>query len=75
LFFDWISRVVFVFSLHSPTFSPVCKSVVAILLLELTGIPQLSQDRAFGWPKPSFIIPSRSHTFEVSVLGCRPSDR
>lgn len=55
-------------------FSPVCKSVVAILLLELTGIPQLSHDRAFGWPKPSFIIPSRSHTFEVSDLGCRPSD-
>jgi hypothetical protein len=65
---------VFEFSLYSPTFSPVCKSVVAILLLEVTGIPQLSHDRALGWPKPSFIIPARSHTFEVSVLGCGPSN-
>ena len=46
----------------------MCNSVVAILTLEVTGIPELSENRDFPWPKPSFIEPTRSHVFEVSVL-------
>ena len=43
-----------------------CDSVVAILSLELTGIPELSGDDA--WPKPSFITPANFHNFEVAVF-------
>ena len=42
-------------------------SVVAKLTLEITGIPELSSDRTFGWPSPTFIEPSNGHTFEVSI--------
>ena len=45
-----------------------CNSIVAILTLEVTGIPELSEDREFPWLKPSFIGPTRSHLFEVSIL-------
>lgn len=52
-----------------------CNSIVAILTLEVTGIPELSEDREFPWLKPSFIGPTRSHLFEVSIvcLGFRKS--
>ena len=44
--------------------------VVAILTLEVTGIPELSTDRDFPWPKPAFIAIRQtrgtSHKFEVS---------
>lgn len=43
----------------------MCNSIVAILTLEVTGIPELSENRAFPWPNPSFIEPTRSHLFEV----------
>jgi hypothetical protein len=45
-----------------------CNSIVAILTLEVTGIPELSEDREFPWLKPSFIGPTRSHLFEVRIL-------
>ena len=41
-------------------------SIVAILILEVTGIPELSEYREFPWPKPSFVNPTSSHLFEVS---------
>ena len=44
-------------------------SVVAILTLEVTGIPELSADREFPWPKPAFIdrqTRSALRMFEVS---------
>jgi hypothetical protein len=44
-----------------------CKSIVAILSLELTGIPELSENRDFPWPKPAFVTSTRSHMFEVSI--------
>ena len=45
-----------------------CNSVVAILTLEVIGIPVLSQERVFHWPSPSFITPTRNHVFEVSMF-------
>jgi hypothetical protein len=45
-----------------------CNSIVAILTLEVTGIPEISEDREFPWPKPSFIEPTRSFLFELSVF-------
>lgn len=47
---------------------PVCESIVAILSLEITGIPELSEDRDLPWPKPSFIEPTRKYVFELSVF-------
>ena len=44
-----------------------CSSIVAILTLELTGIPELSNGE-FPWPKPSFIQPTRPFVFELSVF-------
>jgi hypothetical protein len=47
-----------------------CVSVVAILTLEVTGIPELSADREFPWPKPAFIARqtrSALQVFEVST--------
>jgi hypothetical protein len=44
-------------------------SIVAILTLEITGIPELSEDREFPWPKPAFIDRQTRSTlqmFEVS---------
>mmetsp|Transcript_45051 Transcript_45051/g.109545 ORF Transcript_45051/g.109545 Transcript_45051/m.109545 type:complete len:2276 (-) Transcript_45051:82-6909(-) len=43
-------------------------SVVAILTLEVTGIPELSSDRSFPWPKPTFVAPSSSYVFELSLF-------
>jgi len=45
-----------------------CSSIVAILTLEVTGIPEISEDREFPWPKPSFIEPARQFLFELSVF-------
>ena len=45
-----------------------CSSIVAILTLEVTGIPEISEDREFPWPKPSFIEPTRPFLFELSVF-------
>jgi len=45
-----------------------CNSIVAILTLEVTGIPEISDDREFPWPKPSFIEPTRPFLFELSVF-------
>jgi len=45
-----------------------CSSIVAILTLEVTGIPELSEDREFPWPRPSFIEPTRPFVFELSVF-------
>ncbi|KAL7563259.1 hypothetical protein ACA910_016626 [Epithemia clementina (nom. ined.)] len=50
----------------------VCNSVVAILSLELTGIPELAGDH--HWPKPSFISPAKSHTFEVGLFESDETD-
>jgi len=48
-----------------------CESIVAILTLEVTGIPEISEDREYPWPKPSFIsrqTRSAAHEFEVSMF-------
>ena len=48
-----------------------CESIVAILTLEITGIPELSHDREFPWPKANFVsrqTRSASHKFEVSMF-------
>jgi hypothetical protein len=50
-----------------------CPSIVAILTLEVTGIPEVSADREFPWPKPSFIdrqSRSAAQMFEVSNFNC-----
>lgn len=42
--------------------------MVAILKLEVTGIPEISSDRGFPWPKASFVerqTRRSSHVFEV----------
>ena len=42
--------------------------MVAILKLEVTGIPELSSDRRFPWPKAFFVerqTRRTSHVFEV----------
>ena len=39
---------------------------MAKLTLEVTGIPELSPDRGFAWPSPTFFAPTNAHTFEVS---------
>jgi WD40 repeat protein len=43
-------------------------SAVAKLTLEITGIPEHSSDRIFGWPAPAFISPSRAHIFELALF-------
>jgi WD40 repeat protein len=43
-------------------------SIVAILTLEVTGIPELSADRRFPWPKPSFVEPANPYVFELSLF-------
>lgn len=48
-----------------------CESIVAILTLEITGIPELSHDREFPWPKATFVsrqTRSAAHKFEVSMF-------
>eukprot|EP00978_Attheya_sp_CCMP212_P011470 scaffold28300_cov59-Attheya_sp.AAC.2 len=52
-------------------------SVVAILTLALTGIPEHSHDRQFPWPKPKFIARSTRScdiSFEVSIFDSREVD-
>lgn len=52
----------------------MCRSIVAIVTLQVTGVPEISVDpevpteRDFPWPKPSFVEPSTSCVFEVSVF-------
>jgi WD40 repeat protein len=43
-------------------------SVVAKLTLEITGIPEHSSDRIFGWPTPTFTSPTRAHIFELALF-------
>ena len=45
----------------------MCNSIVAILTLEVTGIPEISEDREFPWPKPTFVESTRPFVFEVSL--------
>ena len=59
-------RYRFPFKTYFPQSPKVCRSVVAILSLELTGIPELSEDDA--WPKPSFVRPAKTHMFEVGLF-------
>ena len=50
---------------------PGITSIVAILTLEVTGIPSIATDSSFPWPKPEFIARqtrSSSITFEVSLF-------
>jgi len=51
----------------------VCRSVVALLTLELTGISELSSESS-QWPKPSFTRPRGSHIFEVGIFECDTTD-
>ncbi|KAG7365261.1 serine/threonine protein kinase containing WD-40 repeat domain [Nitzschia inconspicua] len=46
----------------------MCRSIVAIVTLQVTGVPAPSTDRVFPWPKPEFVEPSQSAVFEVSVF-------
>jgi hypothetical protein len=39
--------------------------VVAILSLEIVGVPETAQDRSFPWPKPRFAEPSDEIIFQV----------
>lgn len=57
----YVSSVCMIFS------SNWFRSVVAKLTLEVTGIPELSPDRQFGWPAASFRSPPTNHVFEVTA--------
>ncbi|KAL3920258.1 MAG: hypothetical protein SGILL_003351, partial [Bacillariaceae sp.] len=46
----------------------LCRSIVAIVTLQVTGIPEPSTAQEFPWPKPSFVEPSTSAVFEVSLF-------
>jgi hypothetical protein len=46
----------------------LCHSIVAIVTLQVTGIPESSTEQEFPWPKPSFIEPSTTGVFEVSIF-------
>jgi hypothetical protein len=49
-------------------------SIVAILTLEVTGIPELSEDREFPWPKPAFIDRQTRSTLQMfEVSKCSPT--
>lgn len=46
--------------------------MVAILTLEVTGIPSLSGDEIFPWPRPSFVErQTRGQVFEVRYIGVK----
>jgi WD40 repeat protein len=49
-------------------------SVVAKLTLEITGIPELSSDRIFGWPAPSFTTLTRPYLFELALFENKEDD-
>ncbi|KAL3923359.1 MAG: hypothetical protein SGILL_001701 [Bacillariaceae sp.] len=46
----------------------LCRSIVAIVTLQVTGIPESVTDTEFPWPTPSFVEPSTSGVFEVSIF-------
>jgi hypothetical protein len=46
-----------------------CKSIVAVLTLEVTGIPEVSQEDLDGLVVPSFTSPTAPHSFEVRNMG------
>ena len=50
------------------------RSIVAILTLEITGIPELAREREVPWPKPSFVDLPRPQLFEVSMFESHSSD-
>jgi hypothetical protein len=50
------------------------RSIVAILTLEVTGIPELSSDRVVPWSKPTFVELPRRHVFDLSVFETDASD-
>jgi hypothetical protein len=45
-------------------------SVVIIISLEITGVPDTTYPRKYPWPKPKFVEPPRSesYTFDVSLF-------
>ena len=49
-------------------------SVVAKLTLEITGIPELSNDRIFGWPLPTFTALTQPRVFEVALFENKEDD-
>lgn len=49
-------------------------SIVAILTLEVNGIPELSSDRPVPWPKPVFVDSPSRHLFEVPMFETDTSD-
>jgi hypothetical protein len=46
------------------------KSIVALLTLEVTGVPCMleSESRRFSWPAPVFTEPQDQVIFEVSIM-------
>lgn len=64
---DWVLLILTQITTHSSRRAR-CLSVVAILTLEITGIPAVSSDEetVLPWPKPSFVEKrTRGHLFEV----------
>lgn len=63
-----MTRFVFISDAYLPASSSNShKSLVAILILEVTGIPELSANREFPWAKPGFIESTTGFVFEVSA--------
>ena len=50
------------------------KSIVVILSLEVTGIPELSHDRELPFPNPVFVDLPKGHLFEVPVFEADSAD-
>lgn len=44
------------------------RSLVAILNLEVTGVPEQNEERNRVWPKPTFVAPPQNHVFEARIL-------
>ena len=61
-------RYRFPYEVYFRTTIGLCKSIVAILTLEVTGLPELSEYREFSWPKPSFVEAARPFVFELPVF-------
>ena len=55
-------------------YSKEVNSVVAKLILEITGIPELSNDRSFGWPLPTFTTLTQPRAFEVALFESKEDD-
>jgi hypothetical protein len=47
---------------------------VAILTLEVFGVPETIEDREHPWPSPEFIPAATGHLFEVRQLNERNKD-